>query len=119
MKSRAPSLTLLISPRYIYPAALRQRMTGKWGADVSRWWLPNDEGFPPIIQAIREFIEFRARAPKDTVSEDLRDMKGLFTALTLDDSDNQREGRGTGTDSDQFGDQGSVLYESSPDFNWT
>ncbi|GAB7357660.1 hypothetical protein MBLNU459_g0152t2 [Dothideomycetes sp. NU459] len=105
---------------YIYPNALRQRMTGIWGVDVTRWWLPNDEGYPPILQSIREFSDYRARIPEDTVATDLRDMKGLFNALSLDTDSADRESRGTGTDSDQFdfGLDGVQLYDSSPDMNW-
>lgn len=74
-------------------------MCDVWNVDVTRWWLPNDEGYPPIIHAIRQFIDYRARAPHDTASEDLRDMKGLFNALSLDDASDAKS-RGTGTDSD-------------------
>lgn len=99
---------------------MRQRMTGIWGVDVTRWWLPNDEGYLPVLQAIREFGDYRARIPADSVATDLRDMKGLFNALSLEGDSADRESRGTGTDSDQFdyGLDGQQLYDSSPDLNW-
>lgn len=110
--------------RYIYPAALRKRMSDVWDEDVTSWWLPNDESYPEILRAIREFIEYRASAPQDVVATDLRDMKGLFSALSLDDAVT-REGRSSstaGTDSDRFEMLGSTLgesqfggFESSPD----
>ncbi|THY68064.1 hypothetical protein D6C77_00829 [Aureobasidium pullulans] len=107
---------------YIYPAALRQRMTGVWGVDVMRWWLPNDEGYFPILQAVREFIDYRARVPQDNVQSDLRDMKGLFSALQLDDTDSKKgTGSQGGTDSSDpfdFDAQGSMPWESSPEMNW-
>lgn len=112
----------LISFRYLYPTALRKRLSDVWGEDVTRWWLPNDEGYPTILQAIREFLEYRALAPQDNVATDLRDMKGLFSALSLEDAET-REGKSTstaGTDSDRFefwgGEPG---FDSSPDMqNW-
>ena len=78
-------------------------MTEVWGVDVMRWWLPNDEGYFPILQAVREFIDYRARVPADTVQSDLRDMKGLFSALQLDETETKTSvGSQAGTDSDQF-----------------
>jgi hypothetical protein len=49
------------------------------------WWLPNDEGYPPIIRSIRKFVEERTAPAKDIPSEDLRDMKAIFSSLNLDD----------------------------------
>jgi hypothetical protein len=49
------------------------------------WWLPNDEGYPPIIRSIRNFVEERTSAAIDLSEEDLRDMKQIFAALNLDD----------------------------------
>jgi hypothetical protein len=50
------------------------------------WWLPNDEGYPPIIRSIRKFVEERTAPAKDLPSEDLRDMKAIFSSLNLDDA---------------------------------
>lgn len=98
-------------------------MTGVWGVDVMRWWLPNDEGFFPILQAVRGFIEYRARVPQDTVQSDLRDMKGLFSALQLDDTDAKTGSGGPATDSsldlfDLEGQGGGGSWESSPEVSW-
>jgi hypothetical protein len=49
------------------------------------WWLPNDEAYPPIIRSIRRFVEERTAPAKDLPSEDLRDMKAIFSSLKLDD----------------------------------
>lgn len=61
-------------------------MLESWGLEHSDWWLPNDELCPPIIRSIKNFIVERTTKPKDQVSEDLREMKGLFTTLTISDS---------------------------------
>lgn len=104
--------------RYIYPAALRGRMSELWGEDVSRWWLPNDEGFPPVIQSIREFIEYRMLKPADELQENVREMKALFQSMNIGDNDSPL--KGMSTDSDQFEPnlEGVPLDESSPDNNW-
>lgn len=61
-------------------------MSDLWNVDVSRWWLPLDEGYPRIMKSIREFIDYRTSDPQDSISADLRDMRGVFRALSLDDS---------------------------------
>jgi len=62
-------------------------MTEAWGVDVNHWWLPNDEGYLPILQQIRAFIEYRTEPPKDWTSERLREMAGIFETLKLDKLD--------------------------------
>jgi len=48
------------------------------------WWLPNDERYPAIVRSIRRFVEERTAPAKDVSSEDLRDMKAIFSSLKLD-----------------------------------
>lgn len=93
---------------YVYPATLRTRMSEAWDVDVTHWWLPNDEGYPPVVRAIREFIEYRARLPEDTMSAHVRDMSGIFRSLDLDNQSPGSASRDEGTG-------GSMLYESSPE----
>ncbi|CAA9961920.1 hypothetical protein P3342_007969 [Pyrenophora teres f. teres] len=71
---------------YIYSDVLRNRMLEMMGVGPSDWWLPNDEGCPPIIRSIKDFIKERTQAPKDQVSDDLREMRGIFSSLTISDS---------------------------------
>jgi hypothetical protein len=49
------------------------------------WWLPNDENYPPIIRSIRRFVEERTTQPRDVPTEDIRDMKAIFSSMKLDD----------------------------------
>ncbi len=77
---------LTFNLRYIYPSAFRKRMSDAWGVDVTRWWLPNDQGYPPIVRSIREFIDYRMTPAKDRHTEDLREIAGIFKSLKLDDS---------------------------------
>ena len=53
--------------------------------EITRWWLPNDEGYPSIIQSIRTFIEERTSKPRNQSSEDVRTMKGLFSKMNIYD----------------------------------
>ncbi|KAF2850531.1 hypothetical protein T440DRAFT_91013 [Plenodomus tracheiphilus IPT5] len=71
---------------YIYSDVLRNRMLESMGIGPSDWWLPNDEGCPPIIRSIKDFIKDRTQAPKDQVSDDLREMRGIFSSMTISDS---------------------------------
>lgn len=61
-------------------------MLESMGEGPSDWWLPNNEGCPPIIRTIKDFIKERTTAPRDQVSEDLREMRGIFNSLTISDS---------------------------------
>lgn len=61
-------------------------MLESYGANPSDWWLPNDEGCPPIIRSIKDFIRERATAPKDQVSDDLKEMRGIFGSMIISDS---------------------------------
>jgi hypothetical protein len=72
---------------YIFPSSLRRRMSRLWGVDVTHWWLPNEEDYPPILQATREFIKDRTAAPKDPFGQDVRDINGIFSTLNIDDPD--------------------------------
>lgn len=95
---------------------MRNRMLESYGAGPSDWWLPNDEGCPPIIRSIKDFIHERATAPKDQVSEDLKEMKGIFGSMTISDSPDSM----TVTSSDYSGSvsgQGSYdMFTRSPEF---
>ncbi|KAH9868827.1 hypothetical protein J1614_007902 [Plenodomus biglobosus] len=71
---------------YIYSDVLRNRMLESMGVGPSDWWLPNDEGCPAIIRSIKDFIKERSQAPKDQVSDDLREMRGIFSSMTISDS---------------------------------
>jgi hypothetical protein len=71
---------------YIYANTMRNRVLEQWGLEHSDWWLPNDESCPPIIRSIKDFIHERTTAPKDQTSEDLREMRGIFSTLTISDS---------------------------------
>ena len=76
---------------YVYPAALRKKMADSWQSpETNQWWLPNNEGFTPLLRDIRAFIKERADAydasQGDELRDDLRDMKAIFSKLDIDES---------------------------------
>ena len=48
-----------------------------------RWWLPNDEGFSPILQSIRAFADERNAAAVTAQQESLREVQHIFAKLQL------------------------------------
>lgn len=74
--------------RYTYPATLRNKLANLWGiSELRHWWLPNEEGYPPIVRSIRAFIEDRTQdAGQQPKAEDVRTMKGLFDKLYMNDN---------------------------------
>ena len=53
--------------------------------EVLHWWLPNEEGYPPIVRSIRAFIEERTLKPRNQPGEDVRNMKGMFSKMSIFD----------------------------------
>ena len=76
---------------YVYPMTFRSKMAEMWREpDVNHWWLPNDEGFTPLLRDIRAFIQERVvlyeKMERDELRDDLRDMKAIFSKLNIEDS---------------------------------
>lgn len=90
-------------------------MLESMGFGPSDWWLPNDEACPPIIRSIKDFIKDRTQAPKDQVSDDLREMRGIFSSLTISDSPPSDNMTVTNADGAGSSTQGSEMY-GSPDW---
>lgn len=82
--------------------------------DLLRWWLPNDDLYPPIVRRIRSFIEERTVKPRNQTSEDIRNMKAMFGKLNVDDSSKDSPGSATGTTISST-DDGSYAYVRSDD----
>jgi hypothetical protein len=90
-------------------------MSDLWGVDVTGWWLPNDEGYPPVLRALRDFIDFRAMSAAkepDAKDVDVRDMAGIFRTMSIerdmpDHVTELMQGDGGWFEGD--------MYESSPD----
>ncbi|KAG6008367.1 hypothetical protein E4U21_004571 [Claviceps maximensis] len=47
----------------------------------ARWWLPNDEGLTPVLQAVRAFADERNTAAVNAQYENIREVRHLFAKL--------------------------------------
>ncbi|PNS21771.1 hypothetical protein CAC42_1625 [Sphaceloma murrayae] len=124
---------------YIYPPTFRERMSNLWSADVTSWWLQDDELLLPILRSIRDFVDYRTLHPSNTQSEQLRDMRAIFEAMKIEAGDTRAggpSGPGAGTEGGKEGDfdfsmmdiaslggtdrieEGSWGVGSSPDLDW-
>ncbi|TVY80693.1 hypothetical protein LSUE1_G006092 [Lachnellula suecica] len=97
-------LAVIESHGYIYPYTFRTKMADLFrDRSCMHWWLPNDENYPPIVRSIRKFVEGRTAPAKDVPTEDLRDMKAIFSSLNLGDEQSsapQAVGKGRGPSND-------------------
>lgn len=50
---------------------------------IIRWWLPDEQGFSPIMQSIRAFADERNATALSAQSENLGEMKTVFAAMRL------------------------------------
>lgn len=105
---------------------MRNKMLESWGLAHSDWWLPNDEGCPPIIRSIKDFIAERTSTPRDQTSEDLREMRGIFSTLTISDSPPDDQSTNTPIEGVIGGggvpmnlDETLIYTGGSPEFDWT
>ena len=46
-----------------------------------RWWLPNDEGFTPILQSVRDFADERNAVAVTAQQESIREVRQIFLTL--------------------------------------
>ena len=62
-------------------------MAELWGIpEVRSWWLPESEGYSPIIRNVRSIIENRTPQNLDPrKTEDVRNMKAIFAKMSVND----------------------------------
>lgn len=53
-----------------------------------QWWLPNNEGFSPVLQEIRNFADERNAAAVTAQQESLREVRHIFAKMSLMDDAN-------------------------------
>lgn len=63
-------------------------MAELWGIpEVNEWWLPDYGACPPVVRSVRSFMENRLpQAEGESRSEDQRNIKGIFSQLSLHES---------------------------------
>lgn len=59
-----------------------------------RWWLPNDEGFTPILQSIRAFADERNATAASTQGEVIRKIRHVFSRMRLGQAEEQHPADG-------------------------
>lgn len=71
--------------RYVYAPRARRALAELWNdPSVEEWWDPSDEqGCPSIIKEIRKLTEERTTSPRDHLREGMRDLKSLFSGLSV------------------------------------
>ena len=69
---------------YLYPMTYKKRLSDAWGVDLTHWWLPDDKGLTPMLRKVREFAAYRTQQKTDSLSQDLRDIAGIFKDLSLE-----------------------------------
>ncbi|KAL1842891.1 hypothetical protein VTJ49DRAFT_3908 [Mycothermus thermophilus] len=75
---------MLESIGYITPVATRTRIAELLGdQSLARWWLPNDEGFTPLLQNIRAIADERNAVAAATQQESLRQIRRVFSRMNL------------------------------------
>lgn len=52
-----------------------------------QWWLPNNEGFTPILQAVRAFADERNATAVSAQTENLREIRHIFAKMELGGSE--------------------------------
>ncbi len=76
-----------------------------------RWWLPDDEGFSPILRSIRTFADERNATAVTAQTENLREMRHIFARMRLgrgDDASSQ-----TGASEPDYGSTASSFAKPS------
>ena len=69
----------------MFPLTLRQKMAALWQVpEIHHWWLPNDEGFSPLLREIRAFSTERMAPDLDETTQKLRDISAVFSGLDIE-----------------------------------
>ncbi|KAH7238275.1 hypothetical protein BKA59DRAFT_514572 [Fusarium tricinctum] len=80
---------LLETMGYIHPLPLRTKMAELFREpSCVRWWLPNEEGFSPVLQEIRNFADERNAAAVTAQQESIREVRHIFAKMSLMDDAN-------------------------------
>ncbi|KAK4176697.1 fungal-specific transcription factor domain-containing protein [Triangularia setosa] len=77
---------LLEAMGYIFPATMRARMAELFSdSTCTRWWLPNDEDFPPLLQNIRAYADERNVMAASTRRDTVQQIHHVFSRMDIGD----------------------------------
>lgn len=70
-----------------------------------QWWLPDNEGFSPILRSIRAFADERNATAVSTETENIREVKHIFATMHLGGDSSPGDGpfQGKGTEKGVMG----------------
>ncbi|KAK0735759.1 hypothetical protein B0T21DRAFT_384528 [Apiosordaria backusii] len=75
---------LLEAMGYIFPATMRARMAELFSDDTcTRWWLPNDEDFPSLLQNIRAYADERNVMAASTQRDTVQQIRHVFSRMDI------------------------------------
>ncbi|EAQ88078.1 hypothetical protein CHGG_04697 [Chaetomium globosum CBS 148.51] len=75
---------LLETMGYISPITMRTRMAELFNDESCiRWWLPNDEGFSPLLQNVRAIADERNEMAASTQRENLQQIRHVFSRMQI------------------------------------
>ncbi|CAK7199985.1 hypothetical protein SEUCBS139899_002673 [Sporothrix eucalyptigena] len=81
---------------YIFPLTMRTRMAELFNdPSCVQWWLPNNEGFSPILQSVRAFADERNVTAVSAQTENLRKIRHIFAKLQIGEGDSNNSGGAT------------------------
>ncbi len=60
------------------------------------WWLPNNEGFSPILRSVRAFADERNVTAVSAQTENLRQVRHIFAKLQIGEGDGLESSGGGG-----------------------
>ncbi|KAF4826300.1 Sterol uptake control protein 2 [Colletotrichum tropicale] len=85
---------LLETMGYIHPITLRSKMAELFQEpSCVRWWLPDDDGFTPILQSVRTFADERNANAISTQAENLREVRHIFAKMQMYDDPSAQGGQ--------------------------
>ncbi|KAM7188184.1 hypothetical protein V8F33_010777 [Rhypophila sp. PSN 637] len=91
---------LLEGMGYISPKTMRTRMAELFNdQSCLHWWLPNHEGFTPILQTIRNFADDRNAAAVSTQGDNLGQVRHVFSKMEIGQQTDIKMERGSNSGS--------------------
>lgn len=74
----------LFAIRYITPVTTRTRISQLLNDEsLMRWWLPNDEGFTPLLQTVRAIADERNAVAAAAQQENMKQIHRALSRMNL------------------------------------
>ena len=81
-------------------------MAALWNVpEINHWWLPNEEAYPSVVRSVRSFMEDRLYVDTKKRSQDQRELKGIFSEMTVKEEEETKPMELTPLSGEQPGDE--------------